>query len=191
VISSAVWRELKARGPEAGAAPAALGVDMSHGLQISIAGSWVSGEKIHVEEVWAGNDVAAAVEWIAEVVKRRIPVLIDGYSPAAQMIPELEARGVKVKRTTAGDMTKGCLMFETRAKSATLSHSGQKQLADAVAGARKRPIGDAGGWGWDRRDATVSIHPLVASTLALLAASSSRRPTNGERVSTRRGAVLL
>jgi len=100
-------------------------------------------------------------------------------------------RRVKVKRTTARDITKGCLMFETRAHAGTLSHSGQPQLAAAVAGAKKRPIGDAGGWGWDRRDATVSIHPLVASTLALLSASSTRRPTTGERVSTRRGAVLL
>jgi hypothetical protein len=151
----------------------------------------VLGEIIHVEEVWAGDDVAAAVEWITAAAKRRIPVLIDGFSPAAQMIPELSARGVKAKRTTAGDMTKGCLIFETRANAGTLSHSGQPQLAAAVAGARKRPIGDAGGWGWDRRDATVTIHPLVAATLALLSASSTRAPTGGQRISTRRGAVLL
>jgi hypothetical protein len=191
VISPAVWRALKAVGPQADAAPVAFGVDMSHGLQISVAGSWLCGEKIHTEEVWAGDDVAAAVEWIAVAAKRRIPVLIDGYSPAAQMIPELSARGVKAKRTTAGDMTKGCLIFETRANAGTLSHSGQPQLAAAVSGARKRPIGDAGGWGWDRRDATVTIHPLVAATLALLSASSTRAPSDGKRISTRRGAVLL
>jgi phage terminase large subunit-like protein len=191
VLKASVWRNLLRDGPAADTAPAALAVDMSHAMQISVTGSWVLGEVIHVEEVWAGDDVAAAVEWITAAAKRRIPVLIDGFSPAAQMIPELSARGVKAKRTTAGDMTKGCLIFETRANAGTLSHSGQPQLAAAVAGARKRPIGDAGGWGWDRRDATVTIHPLVAATLALLSASSTRAPTNGQRISTRRGAVLL
>jgi phage terminase large subunit-like protein len=191
VLKASVWRNLLRDGPAADTAPAALAVDMSHAMQISVTGSWVLGEVIHVEEVWAGDDVAAAVEWISAAAKRRIPVLIDGFSPAAQMIPELSARGVKAKRTTAGDMTKGCLIFETRANAGTLSHSGQPQLAAAVAGARKRPIGDAGGWGWDRRDATVTIHPLVAATLALLSASSTRAPTGGQRISTRRGAVLL
>ena len=185
------WRALQADGPKADTAPVALGVDMSHGMQISVAGAWVVGETVHLEEVWAGTDVAAAMQWIVTAAGRRTEVVIDDLSPAAQMIPELVSRRVRVRRSTARDMTKGCLLFETRAKSGLLSHSGQPQLASAVAGARKRPIGDAGGWGWDRRDATVSIHPLVAGTLALLSASSTRRPTNGERISTRRGAVLL
>ena len=185
------WRALQADGPKADTAPVALGVDMSHGMQISVAGAWVVGETVHLEEVWAGTDVAAAMQWIVTAAGRRTEVVIDDLSPAAQMIPELVSRRVRVRRSTARDMTKGCLLFETRAKSGLLSHSGQPQLASAVAGARKRPIGDAGGWGWDRRDATVSIHPLVAATLALLSASSTRRPTNGERISTRRGAVLL
>lgn len=191
VIKPADWRNLQADGPQADKAPVALGVDMSHGLQISVVAAWLVGETVHVEEVWAGNDVAAAVAWITAAAQKRTAVVIDDLSPAAQMIPELLSRRVKVKRTTARDMVKGCGMFETRTSAGTLSHSGQSQLAVAVAGAKKRPIGDAGGWGWDRRDATVTIHPLVAATLALLSASSTRAPSNGKRISTRRGAVLL
>ena len=191
VVKPSDWRALQSAGPETGVAPVALGVDMSHGLQISVAGAWVVGDSIHIEEVWAGNDVPAALRWIVAAAGRRTEVVIDNLSPAKQMIPELQAQRLKVKASTAGDMTKGCLMFETRVNTGMLSHSGQPQLEAAVAGARKRPIGDAGGWGWDRRDATVSIHPLVAATLALLSASSTRRPTTGERISTRRGAVLL
>jgi hypothetical protein len=37
-------------------------------------------------------------------------------------------------------------------------------LNDALAGARRRRLGDA--WAWDRRDSTVDISPLVAATLA-------------------------
>jgi hypothetical protein len=191
VLKASEWRGLQASGPEGAAPPVALGVDMSHGLQISVAGAWLVGETVHVEEVWAGNDVAAAVAWITAAAQKRTAVVIDDLSPAAQMIPELLSRRVKVKRTTARDMVKGCGMFETRTSAGTLSHSGQPQLAVAVAGAKKRPIGDAGGWGWDRRDATVTIHPLVAATLALLSASSTRAPSDGKRISTRRGAVLL
>jgi phage terminase large subunit-like protein len=191
VLKPSEWRALQGSGPQSDAAPVALGVDMSHGMQISVAGAWVVGETVHLEEVWAGSDVAAAMTWITAAAGRRTEVVIDDLSPAAQMIPELVSRRVRVRRSTARDMTKGCLLFETRAKSGSLSHSGQPQLAASVAGARKRPIGDAGGWGWDRRDSTVSIHPLVAATLALLSASSTRRPTTGERISTRRGAVLL
>jgi hypothetical protein len=189
VINPADWRALQSAGPDGAAAPLALGVDMSHGAQISIAGAWLVGDAVHLEEVWAGNDVAAAMQWLVAAAGRRTEVVIDNFSPAKQMVPELQALRVKVKVSNAGDMVKGCLMFETRANAGSLSHSGQPQLASAVAGARKRPIGDAGGWGWDRRDATVSIHPLVASTLALLAASSTRRPS--DRSSTGRRAVLL
>jgi hypothetical protein len=189
VISAATWKALKAQGPAADVAPVALGVDMSHGMEISVVGAWLCGDKIHVEEVWAGNDVPAAMSWIVGAAGKRTEVVIDNLSPAKQMVPELLAQRLKVKASTAGDMTKGCLIFETRANSGTLSHSGQPQLASAVAGARKRPIGDAGGWGWDRRDATSSIHPLVAATLALLSAASKRKTS--ERSSTGRRAVLL
>jgi hypothetical protein len=192
VVKPAVWRDLQSDGPEPGAAPAALGVDMSHGLQISVAAAWVLGDTVHVEEVWAGNDVAAAVGWVAAAAGRRTEVVIDDLSPAAQMIPELVTRRVRVKRSTARDMAKGCLMFETRVNAGALSHCGQDQLAAAVGGARKRPIGDAGGWGWDRRDASVTIHPLVAATLALLSAASTTRRASGDRTSSnRRRGVLL
>jgi hypothetical protein len=165
---------------------------MSHGLLISVAAAWVLDGTIHVEEVWAGHEVAAALDWVTAAAKRRTEVVIDDLSPASQMIPELVSRRVKVRRSTARDMTKGCGMFETRATAGTLSHSGQAQLAEAVNGARKRPIGDAGGWGWDRRDATVSIHPLVAATLALLSAASTGRRGSGDRTnSNKRRGVLL
>lgn len=185
-----VWRALVGPGPMAGVSPAALAVDMSRGGMISVAAAWPGGDTVHVEEVWAGASVAAAEAWIAERAGRRMPVLMDDLSPAAQMVPGLVARGVKVRRTHARDMAKGCAMFETRLEAGTLSHAGQDSLAAAMAGARKRPIGDAGGWGWDRRDATVLIHPLVAVTLALLGSTTARR-SSSSRSSTGRRAVLL
>ncbi len=189
VVKPTEWRKLAADGPDTGTPPAALGVDMSHGLQISVAAAWTIGDRVHVEEVWSGTDVAAAIGWVTAAAGKRIEVVIDDLSPAAQMLPALTAKRVKVKRSNARDMAKGCLMFETRAAGGTLSHANQESLSAAVNGARKRPIGDAGGWGWDRRDGTVSIHPLVASTLALL--SASMKPAPKSTPTTGRRAVLL
>ncbi len=91
--------------------------------------------------------------------------------------------------TGARDMAKGCGLFETRMNAGLLTHGGQKSLTDAVLGARKRPISDAGGWGWDRRDSTVTIHPVVAATLALLGAAST--PVRRERRPVGRTAIVM
>jgi len=176
VIRPSVWRDLGSSGPGPDVRPDALGVDMSHGLEVSVAGGWVQGESVHLEEVWSGSDVAAAIDWIAGAAGRRIEVVIDDVSPASQMIPELRARKVNVRRSFARDMAKGCLLFETRANSEALTHGRQESVTKALNGARKRPISDAGGWGWDRRDSTVVIHPIVAATLALLGAVSRGAP---------------
>lgn len=179
IISEAAWEGLIGAGVDE--APAAFGVDMSHGRDISVIGCWTRDDgTVHLEELFAGSDTSAAVDYIAEIATRRTPIVIDDLSPAAQMVPELKARRIKVTRSTGRDMAKGCGLFESRLKAGTLTHSGQDSLTEAVLGAQKRPVGDAGGWGWDRRDATCRIHPLVAATLALYGtAEKPRRSGNG------------
>ena len=56
----------------------------------------------------------------------------------------------------------------------------------------QRDIGNAGGWGWDRTDHT-NIAPLVAHTLARLAASFKRKRSSDQERSrgTRRRAVVM
>lgn len=181
IVTSSQWRDLVDVGPAENLAPNGIGVDMSHGGDMSVNGCWIEGESAHVEEVWAGRDVAAAIDWVATAAGKRIDIVIDDLSPAAQMIPELKARGCKVRRGTARDMGKGCMLFETRANSGTLTHTGQKTLTDAVKNGRKRSIGEAGGWGWDRKDSTSVIHQAVAASLALFAASEKHNPKRGKR----------
>ena len=60
-----------------------------------------------------------------------------------------------------------------------LSHAEQPQLNAAVEGARRRPIGDAGAFGWDRRDGAVFVAPLVAATLARFGAVTAGRRKTG------------
>lgn len=177
VIKKQAWLELADVGPADDVPPNCLGVDMSHARDISVAACWNDGDSAHLEEVWAGTDTAAVIDWITERAGRRMPVRIDSMSPAAALIPELRSRGVSVTQSTAGDMANGCGLFENRAKVGTLTHGDQSTINNALEGARKRLIRDAGGWGWDRSDPTSQIHPIVAATLALLGAATTKTRT--------------
>lgn len=180
VVPAGAWRRLISTGPPNDLAPTAIGVDMSHGRDISIAGCWLrDGFPAHIEELWSGSNVAEAINYLSVAAERSIEVVIDDISPAAQLVPELRSRKMKVRKSTARDMSKGCLLFESKTKAGGLTHGGQESVTKALMGARKREIGDAGGWGWDRRDSSVSIYPLVASTLALLGASYTGEQTSG------------
>lgn len=175
IIASTDWATLVSDGPLLDVAPAALAVDMSHRRDISVVAAWPVDDRLHVEEVWAGIDVAAAVSWLSRAAARRIPVLIDSYSPAVQMVPMLESARVKVKRTSTREMVTGAQIVESRLGSGSLTHAGQSSVTLAVMAAVKRPIGDAGGFGWDRKDQSKQIHPLVAMSLAVAGASGGKR----------------
>lgn len=199
VVKAAAWRDMADVGPADGTRPRAFGVDMSHAREISISACWMDGEAAHTEEVWAGVDEDAAVKWLLARARKRTPIAIDAVSPAASMVPVLRARRMAVVQTTAGDMAKACGLFVHKVKSERFTHGGQQAVDDALAAGRKRPIRDAGGWGWDRADETVNIAPIVSTTLALHAASRIKpttgtgRTSRGSRSTTTRGrtAVLL
>lgn len=174
----APWSRSVNDGPESGLAPAALGVDMSHGRHISVGACWAVGDGAHLEEVWAGVDEAACVQWVADRAGRRALVVIDSQSPAASMIPELRRLRVRVHVGTAQDAARSCGRVLSDLESGRLTHADQDSLNAARAGARRRAIGQAGGWGLDRADPTVQIHPLVAVTLARHGAALSK-PRSG------------
>jgi hypothetical protein len=177
-INGPLWEDGVDVGPAADARPTAVAVDASHDRQISIGACWVEGEeKVHVEEVWAGMDEPAALEWVLANTDRRMPVLIDSYSPAASLIPALKARKRRVITTGSMDMAKACGLFKSDVEAGRLTHADQEAVNDAREGARKRAIGQAGGWGYDRSDPSTYIHPLVAVTLARLGASMTKPKT--------------
>lgn len=183
VIPSGTWSALKAKTPPANNTPPnALAVDMSHDRVTAIAGCWTTDDTHHVEllAVDIAADTLAVVEWLVERAGRKIPVVIDSLSPAASMIPTLKARKVKVVASNAQDMQKACGGFYDDSTEGRLTHAAQDQLTDALSGARKRPIGTAGGWGWDRKDPSVNIAPLVAATLARFGAVVGKKVTHNQ-----------
>jgi hypothetical protein len=177
-VNGPLWRDSVDVGPPDATKPAALAVDMSHGREISVGACWLEDSSAHVEEVWAGVDEPAAVDWVVARAGRRIPVMIDAKSPASSMIPALRARKVKILTGNENDMARGCGLVASDVDAGRLTHADQEALNDAREGARKRAIGTAGGWGYDRKDPSVNIAPLVAVTLARVAATINDKPTN-------------
>src|SRR3546814_7705415 len=82
---------------------------------------------------------------------------------------------------SASDMAKACGLVVSDLESGRLTHADQESVNDAREGARKRAIGTAGGWGYDRADPTVKIQPLVAVTLARLGASMTKQKRSKAR----------
>lgn len=198
VIPDSVWSGLETDGPPDGIAPASIAIDASHDGVLVAAGCWRFDDASHVEllalDNWSDDDVAA--DWIACRAKRRIPVVIDQASPANRLIPLLKARGCKVIAGHAGDMSKACGGIYSAALTPgggrlSWGGPGSHLIGKALEGATKRKIGDAGGWGWDRRDPETNIAPLVAVTLAHYGASMTKQATGRGRTAGGRRAVAV
>lgn len=116
-----------------------------------------------------------AVDWLVERWPKATAVVVDAQSPAMALVPELLERGVKVTISNASDMAKACGMIHDGVIAGDVTHFDQARLTDALVGATKRDIGQAGGWGWNRRSNDVDLSPLVSVTLALWGVMTSKR----------------
>ncbi|MCR1995721.1 terminase [Bifidobacterium animalis] len=130
------------------------------------------------------HGIAWAVDWLAERWPKTCSIVIDAQSPATVLLPDLKRRGVRVTLTNATDMGQACGRLTDWLRDGKLRHlQGQEALDIAVTGATKRNIGQSGAFAWNKRTADVDISPLVAVTLALHGAATTRRnPTETRRV---------
>jgi hypothetical protein len=94
--------------------------------------------------------------------------VIDGGGPAGSLIADLEDEesglGITVVQPKVREVAQASGQFYDAVAEQGLSHLDQAPMAAALAGAQKRPLGDA--WAWARRGVNVDISPLVAGTLA-------------------------
>lgn len=175
VIDPAYWGELVATGPAADILPTALAVDAGPDRTTVVAGAWMTTAGCyHVEVLAVEPDPLAAAQFVVQKAGKRIPVLVDGASPARSMVMGLQRARVKVRETAARDMAAAAGAFVDDVGARRITHSGQDMLAAAVDGARKRPLGDGGAFAFARRDGGVFLAPLVAVVLARFGASSGR-----------------
>ncbi|MYU24025.1 terminase [Streptomyces sp. SID8352] len=173
VIAEEAWRALAVGDVQAvagarRAGPVVLSVDMtperSHAA-VSAAFPYLGG--VHVTVVDHRPGTGWIVERAKELHRKYSPRcwVVDPASPAASLIPELEeALGIEVVKPKARDMAAACGQFYDAVATQAVTHFDDAPLASALAGAQKRPLGDA--WAWARRIPSVDISPLVAGTLA-------------------------
>ena len=157
----------------------ALGIDVSPDrstASIAAAGKRPD-NRWHVETIQQGPGTLWIAARVAELVRAHAPaaVVVDGASPAASLVPELERLGVTVTVSGPKDAATGCGLFYDAATSGGLRHLGTTELRTALDGAARRPLGDA--WGWSRRKSNVGITPLVAATGAMF--GSETNPKGG------------
>ena len=123
-------------------------------------------------------DARPGVGWLAAAVRdlrREHPgaLVVADSLVAASIVGELNRARVVVDPLGASDHARACGTFVDLLGAGRLTHRSQAVLDDAVAGAARRPLGDA--WLWSRSRSDVDISPLVAVTLAAYTAHT-RRP---------------
>lgn len=168
VLDSEVWRALTDE-ESAPVDPVAFAVDVApdrSSASIAVAGDRSDGLS-HVEVVQVGRGTAWVVPRLVELVARWGPmsVVVDPGSPAGSLLPALADAHVDVRLTTSRDVGQAFGMLLDAVAAGELRHLGQSQVDRAIAGAKRRPLGEA--WAWDRRSHDTDLTPLVALTLAL------------------------
>lgn len=170
-ISATTWNALAIETVPEEWPLAAIGLDMNpERTQVSIAVAAFAPEHVHLELADGPEDKSnstALVNWIVERAGRRIPVVIDAYSPARSLEPELKKRRCLVRIMGAAELSQACGgLYDAVTQDGTVSHFKQTPLDDSLAGATKENFGHAGAWKWNRRSFDIDLSPLMAATAA-------------------------
>jgi hypothetical protein len=133
---------------------------------IAVAGKRDDG-LIHLEVADHRPGTGWVVERLAELTRKHasIGVYCDAAGPAGSLLSDLAHAGVDVTVVSAKEHAQACGSIYDAVVQGTIRHLGTIELASALDGAVKRPLGDA--WAWSRKSSSVDISPLVACTLAL------------------------
>lgn len=157
--------------------PVAFAIDVSPNRdKASIGVAGYIGDALYVFVIENRNGTGWIANRLKELKEKWEPVaiVVDQGSPAASLLPELQAARIRVMQTTASDIANACGQFYDRVQNEKLLHADQPALNGALAVAGKRPVRDA--WAWNRKNMNADITPLVAVTLAAHGLTSKRKP---------------
>lgn len=130
---------------------------------------------VHIEIVDHRGGTAWCVTRAVELTNRwSARLAVAANSPAASLVPELEAAGVEVVQVSTAEHAQACGQIYDAVMQRQARHLGQPSLTVAVEGADRKFHGDA--WLWSRRHSQVDISPLVAVTLAFWLHSQRSAP---------------
>jgi len=191
LISAEVWAALADTSPPK-PSRLAFALDVSPDRKfaaVARAGMYPDGRTVHVA-VSEHRSLESGTKWVSEWLREnvgRAPVVVDAASPAAALLPELQAARLRVITTSATDMARACGGLVDAVTEKTVRHFDQPGLNLALDSARTRTINaEAGTWGWARRSSDTDISSLVAVTLARYGLVTATRPEK-----TKTGGVLV
>lgn len=185
-----VWPALAGPRRDDLGAVTALGVDRSPDGLVAVCAAYrdFDSGRTHLEVAYLADAVSnldGVIRWLTENTRPRTPIVVDAVSPAAVAVTHLQAARRNVITTTTAELVRACIGLTDDVMAAMVSHADTPtgDLGRAVDGARRRPVGEAGGYGWDRRDGSVAVSPLVAASLAHWGAvAHGRRPRKPARI---------
>lgn len=121
----------------------------------------------HVETIDHRPGTGWVVDRIVALKAKHKPakIIVDERSPAASLLPEFARRKIRVTLVNSKEHGQACGVMLDLVRQDALRHLGTPELAEAIAGAKTRTLGDA--FAWSRTRSTADISPLVAGTLAL------------------------
>ncbi len=190
IFGSDVWSALAAARRNDVSAATAVGLDRSPDGLVAVVAAYRDFDtgSSHLEVVYLRDQVtnlADVVEWLLANTSRRIPIVVDAQSTAAVVVSHLQAARRMVIVTNGAELARACIGLTDDVLAGLVTHadSDHGDLQLAVDGARRRPVGDAGGYAWDRRDGLTAVSPLVAASLAHWgAAAHGRRPKKPQKI---------
>lgn len=170
IISEAAWTACADKDSVIADTPTiALDVTPSRSMASLCAAGLRDDGVAHVEVIGNRPGTSWVLDWFAaeDRVRKYRSIVIDPVSGANSLVSDLRNMGLQIIEVGTRQMVAGCGKFYDLATQGRLRHIDQVPLNAAIAGSKKRNLGDA--WAWHRRDISVDVSPLVAATLALQA----------------------
>ena len=196
-IAKPLWEKRKTDEDTSQWPLAAVGLDMNpERTKVTITMAyWRPGAGVHVEIAAEApyNDAGASalVEWVWARCKRRIPVVMDAFSPLRSVQPLLLKKGMKVRVLDASEWGQACMGLHDAVRDGEMTHFDQTQLNLSVLGAVKEAMGKGGAWKFARQSVDVDLGPVVSATCALFGAIKFGRRPRAEAEKTKRHAMVL
>ena len=179
LIDATMWASLRASKPASGLT--CWGVRFApDGDTVALAGAVLTDGQVFAEvidERPVTDGLGWVVDWLASRWRTAAQIVVDGRAGVGALLPALRAAGIGDRvmlLPTVGQVIDAHALTLDRVLAGSLSHAGQPGLAAEVARAGKRPIGQAGGWGW-RSLTGEPVTGLEAVTLAVWGSLTTRR----------------
>lgn len=171
-------------------APAPVEGEVAYGVRFSVDGAWMGvaaavmpdeGGPVFVEMLDKASTsvgLAGVTDWLVDRWRDSAAIVIDGKSGAGALQAELVAAGVRasrIRRPTVEDVITANAGLVEAVRAGQIRHAGQPGLIDSVAGAARRDIGTAGGWGFRPVSVDDDVLPVECVALALWGVTHAKR----------------